>query len=95
MITPTMKPSLTLLFALLLAPLTALSASEPPAQSRSAAKTAGGNPNVIFILTDDQGWGDARFAGLAEEATSLVKRLHGMLHLEFGPMAKAPARKAR
>ena len=20
-------------------------------------------PNVIFILTDDQGWGDAKFAG--------------------------------
>ena len=24
---------------------------------------ATGKPNVIFILTDDQGWGDARFAG--------------------------------
>jgi N-acetylgalactosamine-6-sulfatase len=27
------------------------------------AKTVGGNPNVIFILTDDQGWNDAHFAG--------------------------------
>lgn len=27
------------------------------------AKTAGGKPNVIFILTDDQGWNDAHFAG--------------------------------
>ncbi|MFZ5829881.1 MAG: sulfatase-like hydrolase/transferase [Planctomycetota bacterium] len=30
-----------------------------------AAETApaGSRPNVIFILTDDQGWGDARFSG--------------------------------
>ena len=31
----------------------------PPATLHAAEK----KPNVIFILTDDQGWGDAHFAG--------------------------------
>lgn len=43
-----------LLTALLLVPLAALHAAETKAASK---------PNVIFILTDDQGWNDARFAG--------------------------------
>jgi N-acetylgalactosamine-6-sulfatase len=35
-----------------------------PGPSLPAAETiTAGKPNVIFILTDDQGWGDARFAG--------------------------------
>lgn len=42
-----MKPIRTLIATLLLAPLAAGS----------------DRPNVIFILTDDQGWGDAHFAG--------------------------------
>ena len=41
---------LTFIAALLLAPLARLSAAER-------------KPNVIFILTDDQGWNDAHFAG--------------------------------
>jgi arylsulfatase A-like enzyme len=44
-----MKPSLTLLTALLLAPLAAL----PAAESKPANK-----PNVIVILSDDLGWAD-------------------------------------
>jgi N-acetylgalactosamine-6-sulfatase len=49
-----MKPAITLLAALLLVVQIALHAAE--------AKTAD-RPNVIFILTDDQGWNDAHFAG--------------------------------
>ena len=32
-------------------------------------------PNVIFILTDDQGWGDAKFAGHPYVKTSNLDRL--------------------
>ena len=32
-------------------------------------------PNVIFILTDDQGWGDARFAGHPYARTPNLDRL--------------------
>ncbi len=49
-----MKHTLTLLTALLLAPLAALHAADTKQSKR---------PNVIFILTDDQGWNDAHFAG--------------------------------
>jgi arylsulfatase len=48
-----MKPSHLLFAALLLAALAAHAADAKPANK----------PNVIFILTDDQGWNDARFAG--------------------------------
>ena len=69
-----MKHTLTLLTALLLAPLAALHAADTKQSKR---------PNVIFILTDDQGWNDAHFAGhpyvktpnldrLAEEGTELL-----------------------
>jgi N-acetylgalactosamine-6-sulfatase len=51
---PNMKHALSLLAVLLLAPSAALHAAETKPS---------GKPNVIFILTDDQGWGDARFAG--------------------------------
>ncbi|MFM8904049.1 MAG: sulfatase [Verrucomicrobiota bacterium] len=43
-----MKPTLTLLAALLLAPLAALHAAEPPAKK----------PNVVLFLVDDMGWMD-------------------------------------
>ncbi len=56
-----------LLAALLLAPLAALHAADAP---RPGAK-----PNVIFILTDDQGWGDARFAGHPYVQTPNLDRL--------------------
>ncbi|MEY2822139.1 MAG: Arylsulfatase, partial [Verrucomicrobiota bacterium] len=32
-------------------------------------------PNVIFILTDDQGWGDAKFAGHPYVKTPNLDRL--------------------
>jgi arylsulfatase A-like enzyme len=48
------KPTLTLLTALLLAPLTALTA----AVSQTQEPRTTNRPNVIVILTDDQGWGD-------------------------------------
>lgn len=62
-----MKPTLTLLTALLIAPLAALHAAESNAPA--------GKPNVIFILTDDQGWGDARFAGHPYVKTPNLDRL--------------------
>jgi hypothetical protein len=33
------------------------------------------SPNVIFILTDDQGWGDAHFAGHPYVKTPNLDRL--------------------
>jgi N-acetylgalactosamine-6-sulfatase len=50
-----MKPTLAFFTALLLAPLATLHADTPKPDKRP--------PNVIFILTDDQGWNDAHFAG--------------------------------
>jgi arylsulfatase A-like enzyme len=49
-----MKHKLLLITILLLAPLAALHAADTKPSKR---------PNVIFILTDDQGWNDAYFAG--------------------------------
>jgi len=43
-----MKHNLSLLAALLLAPLAALHAADAPTKK----------PNILFILTDDQGYGD-------------------------------------
>lgn len=40
-----------------------------------AAATAESRPNVIFILTDDQGWGDAHFAGHPYVETPNLDRL--------------------
>lgn len=45
-----MKPTLTLLTALLLAPLAALHSADAP---KSAAK-----PNLVIIFTDDMGYAD-------------------------------------
>ena len=45
----TMKPTLTLLTALLLTPLAALPAAEAPTQK----------PNVVLFLVDDMGWMDS------------------------------------
>ena len=40
-----------------------------------AAPPAPRRPNVIFILTDDQGWGDAGFAGHPFVRTPHLDRL--------------------
>lgn len=61
---PMKSPLLTLALAFLLTALTSASASA--SESR---------PNVIFILTDDQGWGDARFAGHPYVRTPNLDRL--------------------
>jgi hypothetical protein len=49
---------LTLLTTLLLAPLAALHAADTAKQSQTEAKLASSKPNILFILTDDQGWAD-------------------------------------
>jgi N-acetylgalactosamine-6-sulfatase len=41
----------------------------------AAAAAAESRPNVLFILTDDQGWGDARFAGHPYVKTPNLDRL--------------------
>jgi len=51
-----MKHSRPLFTALLLMPLAALHAADSPKPGKRP-------PNVLFILTDDQGWSDAHFAG--------------------------------
>ena len=51
---------LTCFLLIILSPLSCLSA---------------GKPNVLFILTDDQGWGDARFAGHPYVKTPNLDRL--------------------
>lgn len=62
-----MKHTLTLITTLLFPPLAALAAAGAPKHS--------GKPNVIFILTDDQGWGDAQFAGHPYVQTPNLDRL--------------------
>ena len=42
------RPALTLLAALMLPPLSALHADDPPKPK----------PNIVFIYADDLGWGD-------------------------------------
>lgn len=44
-------------------------------QAAGAAREGGGRPNIIFILTDDQGWGDAHFAGHPQVRTPNLDRL--------------------
>jgi N-acetylgalactosamine-6-sulfatase len=56
-----------LLALLWLAPLPAVYSAESDKPAR--------RPNVIFILTDDQGWGDARFAGHPYVRTPNLDRL--------------------
>jgi arylsulfatase A-like enzyme len=58
-----------------LAPLAALHAADAPAKSRSEAKTAGGNPNVLLIITDDQGYGDFSIHGNTHLQTPHIDRL--------------------
>ncbi len=62
--TPLSLTALTLALALASAGLPAARAAAPAAK-----------PNVIFILTDDQGWGDARFAGHPYVKTPNLDRL--------------------
>ena len=59
-----MKPTLTLLTALLLAPLAALHAADAPRQ-----------PNILVILADDMGWGDVRCHGNDKIATPVLDTL--------------------
>lgn len=60
-----MKPTLTLLPALLLAPLAAMHAADAPKQK----------PNIIVILADDLGYGDLGCYGSARHRTPHLDRL--------------------
>ncbi len=64
-----MKHGIAILAALHLAPLALAIAADGGRPAKS--------PNVIFILTDDQGWGDARFAGHPYVRTPHLDRLAG------------------
>ena len=60
-----MKPTLTLLTALLLAPLAALHAADQPVKP----------PNILFLLTDDQPWDTLGCMGNAVVRTPEIDRL--------------------
>lgn len=64
-----MNATLTILAALLLAPLAALAAAGAP------AKPAGAKPNFIVIFTDDQGYGDLGSFGSTTIRTPHLDRL--------------------
>ena len=64
-----------LLTALLLSSLAMLHATDSAAQSLSEAKTAVGKPNVILIMTDDQGYGDLACHGNPDMKTPEMDRL--------------------
>lgn len=52
-----------------------LAATNPVSKQLHSAETPSKKPNVIFILTDDQGWGDAHFAGHPYVKTPNLDRL--------------------
>ena len=58
---PVMKPTLTLLVALLLAPLSALHAAQPP--------------NIVFIFVDDLGYADIGPFGSTKNRTPQLDRM--------------------
>ena len=59
----------------LLCVLAALCAALPPAASDGAEQAAKRRPNIIFLLTDDQGWGDAAAWGHPYYKTPNLDRL--------------------
>lgn len=63
----TLRIVVVLIVGVLLAPLVTLNATDALKPTRK--------PNVIFILTDDQGWGDAHFAGHPYVKTPNLDRL--------------------
>jgi arylsulfatase A-like enzyme len=65
----TINPALTLLAALLFAPLAARPAADAPAQP------AGGKPNIVLILADDLGYGSLGCYGCSEVKTPNIDRL--------------------
>jgi arylsulfatase A len=69
------KRPFSFLLALLLAPLASLHAADAPAKSRSEAKTAGGNPNIILFLIDDLGWRDLGCQGSTFYQTPHIDQL--------------------
>ena len=69
-----MKPSLTRI-ALLFVPLAASPAADAPAKSRSEAKTAAGNPNVLLIVCDDLNSYIEGFGGHPQAKTPNIARL--------------------
>lgn len=61
--------------SLLLVPMATLHAADASAQSRSESKTAERKPNVIIIMTDDQGYGDLACHGNPDVKTPEMDRL--------------------
>ena len=49
-------------------------------QASRAESIAKQKPNVIFILTDDQGWGDASFAGHPTPRHQILTNLRAKAH---------------
>jgi N-acetylgalactosamine-6-sulfatase len=68
------RTPLTALFRTFAVALPLASVTAPWAE---AAQEPAKRPNVIFILTDDQGWGDARFAGHPYVRTPHLDRFAG------------------
>ena len=64
-----MKSSITVIAA---ATALLLTGSAMAAENHSEAKTAADKPNIILILADDMGWGDAGFNGCTDFPTPAI-----------------------